>query len=435
MNERIFPISRRTFVKTASLSLAAASLSSPLFGQSIGKRTIKVAVVGCGGRGTFMLGKFIAAATILDRNVEVVAVADAFEDKATALGLKHTVPGKGTHWGFDSYQKVMASTAEYVILATPPNFRPLHLEAAVNAGKHIFLEKPIAVDGPGIRKVIELGETAKGKGLAVVAGVQRRHDINYQRNKALIDAGAVGQIVSGFVSWSANVPWFWSRQPGWSDADYLARNWLNFLEMSGDHIVEQHVHNLDVANWFIGRVPVAAVGFGGRARRQTGNQYDFFAIDYDYGDGVRVNSQCCQISGNYNRIGEFFRGTEGEVYGGGKLTGKEVAIPELRSDSPESTVQEMVDLIRSVEKDQPLNTTQIVAEATATAVLGRIAAYTGKMVRWRDLMVDPKSPFYNLQVGPDPRAFETGAIQLPVEGVAPLPGDGGPIRDKAAPVA
>jgi len=425
-------LSRRNFVKSASLTLAAASLTGPLFAQSPGKRALKVAVVGCGGRGGFMLGKFIAAAKVMDRQVEVVAVADAFEDKATGVGLKHGVPAKSTHWGFDSYQKVMASTAEYVILATPPNFRPLHLEAAVNAGKHVFIEKPIAVDGPGIRKVIQLGETAKGKGLAIVAGVQRRHDINYLRNKAMIDAGAVGQIVSGFVSWSSTVPWFWSRQPGWTDADYLGRNWLNFLETSGDHIVEQHMHNLDVANWFIGRAPVSAVGFGGRARRQTGNMYDFFAIDYDYGDGVRVNSQCCQISGNYNRIGEYFRGTEGEVFGGGKLTGKKISIPDIKTDTDDSTVQEMVDLIRSVEKDNPLNTTRVVAEATATAVLGRIAAYTGKMVRWRDLMVDPNSAIYSLQVGPDPRAFETGAVQVPPEGVVPIPGDGGPIRDKAA---
>ncbi len=435
MNEIISPISRRNFVKTASLTFAAASLASPLFGQGLGQRTIKVGVVGSGGRGTFMLGRFIAAAKLLDRNVEVVAVADAFEDRAKALGLKHTMPANAIHWGFDAYHKVMASTAEFVILATPPNFRPLHLEAAVNSGKHIFIEKPIAIDGPGIRKVIQLGETAKGKGLAVVAGVQRRHDISYLRNKALIDAGAVGQIVSGFVSWSGTVPFLWSRQPGMTDADYLARNWINFLEMSGDHIVEQHMHNLDVANWFIGRVPVSAVGFGGRARRQTGNQYDFFAIDYDYGSGVRINSHCCQISGNYNRIGEYFRGTEGEVYGGGKLTGKPVTIPEIKTDSEDGTVQEMVDLIRSVEKDQPLNTSRLVAEATATAVLGRMAAYTGKMVRWRDLMVDEKSAFYNLQVGPDPRAFETGTVQLPPEGVAPLPGDGGPIKDRAAPAA
>ncbi len=428
-------ITRRSFVKTASVSLAAASIATPLFAQGPGQRTVKVAVVGCGWRGGFMLGKFIEAAALLDRKVEVLALADAFEDKATELGLKHGVPPKATHWGFDSYQKVMASSAEYVISAAPPNFRPLHLEAAVKAGKHSFVEKPVAIDGPGIRKVIELGETAKGKGLAIVAGTQRRHNLGYLRNKALVDAGAVGQIVAGVVNWNGKVPWIWTRQPGWTDADYLARNWVNFLETSGDHIVEQHMHNLDVANWFIGRVPVSAVGFGGRARRQTGNQYDFFCVDYDYGEGTRVNSQCCQISGNYNRVGEYFRGTAGELFGGGKLTGKTVSIPDIVLDSPNSEVQEMVDLIRSVEKDQPLNGARAVAESTATAVLGRIAAYTGKLIRWSDLMVDPKSEYYSLRVGPDPRDFETGNVQIPPENVAPVPGDGAPLPDRAKPRA
>lgn len=417
-------ITRRHFVKSATVTMAAASVAAPLFGQGGSSKTVKVAVVGCGGRGRHDLGKFMEACELLGKKAEVTALADAFEDSAQNLAKHFNVPANRAMWGYDSYLKAMESDAEYVILTAPPNFRPLHFEAAIAAGKHTLAEKPIAVDGPGIRKFIELGEKAKSRGLAIVAGTQRRHQLGYLRNKALIDAGAVGQILGGVVSWNGSVPWIWERKAGWDDAEYLARNWLNFVELSGDHICEQHVHNLDVANWFIGRTPVSAVGFGGRARRETGNQYDFFSVEYDYGDGVRIHSQCRQISGCYSRVGEFFRGAEGELFGGGKLSGKDVSIPEIKVDTEDSEMQEMIDLIRGVESDKPLNEALAVSQATATAVMGRISAYTGELVRWSDLMENKKSPHYSMTLEPKAKDFEKGSVKLPEENQAPVPGDG-----------
>jgi predicted dehydrogenase len=194
--------------------------------------------------------------------------------------------------------------------------------------------------------------------------------------------------------------------------------------------VEQHVHNLDVANWYLGRHPVSALGMGGRARRKSGNQYDFFAIDFDYGEGVHIQSQCRQISGTYKRVGEFFRGTEGEAHGGGRIDGRDVSIPEIEVVSDDGSVQEMVDLINSVIDDKPLNEARQVAESTAVAVMGRLSAYTGQIVRWSDMMENPESEFYAMSAVPSPEAFETGSVIMPPEGVIPTPGDGEPIRRK-----
>ncbi|MCB1133573.1 MAG: Gfo/Idh/MocA family oxidoreductase, partial [Verrucomicrobiae bacterium] len=294
------------------------------------------------------------------------------------------------------------------------------------------IEKPIAVDPPGCRKVIEIGEKAKKKGLAIVAGTQRRHDIAWLTNKAMIDEGAIGTILGGTVAWNGTVPWIWGRERDWEDRDYLVRNWLNWTELSGDHIVEQHVHNLDVANWFLGRPPKSCVGFGGRARRETGNQFDFFSLDLDYGDGVHIHSQCRQISGCFNRVGEFFRGTHGESYGNGKIKGKDVKIREIKVDSDDGSVQEMVDLLRSIYKGDPLNEAKNVAESTATAIMGRLSAYTGKLVQWADLMQNPKSEFYNLTIGSHAKDYESGNVVMPMENVVAVPGDGIAVRRKTA---
>jgi myo-inositol 2-dehydrogenase / D-chiro-inositol 1-dehydrogenase len=415
-------IDRRSFLGSATL--AGASLAAaPAFAQGAAgsSKKVKVGLIGCGGRGNGALGDFMAACKILGLEAELTAAGDAFQPAAEATGKRHGLSADRCFGGFDNYHKVIASGCDYVIMATPPAFRPLHFAAAVEAGKHCFIEKPVAVDPVGARSIMATGEKAKAKGLAVVTGTQRRHMADYLRNKALIDAGAIGTIKGGVVQWNGVVPWTKPRNAGESNASYLARNWVNFNEMSGDHIVEQHIHNLDIAVWFLGRLPVTAVGFGGRARRQTGNMFDFFSVDYDFGDDVHIHSQCRQLSGAYGRVGELFTGTDGVCYGGGKLKGKDVTIPEIKLDTDNGMVQEHVDLIRSVMTGKPLNDAQRIADVTMVAIMGRISAYTGELVRWNDLVKNDKSPFYNLELKPTAADFEKGDVSMPEE-APPVPG-------------
>lgn len=415
-------INRRSFLGNTTL-LGASLAAGSLFAQNATgtPKKLKVGLIGCGGRGNGALKDFLAACKILGIEGEVVAVGDAFKSQADGTGQKFGVPANRCFDGFDSYQKVIATDCDYVLMATPPSFRPLHFAAAVEAGKHCFIEKPVAVDPVGARSVIATGEKAASKGLAVVAGTQRRHQEGYLRNKALIEAGSIGTIKGGVVQWNGTVPWTKRRNEGESDADYMARNWLNFNETSGDHIVEQHVHNLDVAVWFLGRLPVSAIGFGGRARRETGNMFDFFSVDYDFGDDVHIHSQCRQITGAYGRVGEMFTGTEGSCYGGGKMNGKDVKIAEIKMDSDNSMVQEHVDMIRSVNVGKPLNEARTIADSTLVAIMGRISAYTGELVRWNDLTANEKSPLYSMACTPAAIDFEKGSVTMPAE-VPPIPG-------------
>ena len=425
------PIDRRSFLGTTTL-LGAGLAASSLFGATLGASTkkLKVGLIGCGGRGSGALKDFLEACKILGIEGELVATADAFKACAEAVGKNHGLAAQRCFGGYDAYQKVLASDCDFVVMATPPAFRPVHLAAAIEAGKHCFIEKPVAVDPVGARAIIATGEKAAAKGLAIVAGTQRRHSADYLRNKALIDAGAIGQIKGGVVQWNGRVPWIAPRRASETDASYLTRNWLNFWELSGDHIVEQHVHNLDVAVWFIGRLPVSAVGFGGRARRETGNQFDFFSVDYDFGDGVHIHSQCRQISGTYETVGEMFSGTEGVCFGGGKLIGKHVEVPQVKVDSSNAYVQEHVDLIRSVLAGKPLNEATNVAQSTLVAIMGRMSAYTGGFVRMADLLQNEQAPLYNFASTPAALDFEKGAIKLPAE-VAAIPGNDGKVSTRA----
>lgn len=418
-------INRREFVKTVSaISLShVLSTSTGLF--AAGQEKIKLGLVGCGGRGTGALGDCLKAAEHLGIQAEIVALGDYFLDKAKQAAQSFKVSEERCFAGIDAYKKVIASEADVVLLVTPPAFRPVHFQAAIDAGKHVFMEKPVAVDAPGARQVIETGKLAAEKKLAVVAGTQRRHQAVYRRNQLAVKNGQIGKVISGRVSWLWPALWYKTRIEGESDADYMIRNWVSFTEMSGDHIVEQHLHNIDIANWFIGRPPESAMGFGGRARRKTGNQYDFFSVDFDYGDDIHIHSMSRQISGCYDRISEWFAGTEGIMWGDIEPKGgykKEIAMPDFEEPFG-PYVQEHVDLLRGIVKGEPLNEAKQVAESNLAAILGRISAYTGQLIRWRDL-VDPSanSAWYNHRLSPTAEDFEKGTVVAPADDVIPIPG-------------
>ncbi len=420
-------VSRRQFLKTTSSILAASTV--PAIGSSLfaaGNQHLKVALIGCGKRGKVAIGNFLEAARHLGVKADVVALADYFKEPTKGPAARFGIPQENCHIGPKGYKDVMASDADVVLLVTPPNFRPVHFEAAIKAGKHVFMEKPVAVDAPGARKIIKAGKLATQKGLAVVAGTQRRHDKKYIETQYAVSNGAIGDIRGGKVWWCSEQLWYKERQPGEDDASYMIRNWLNFTEMSGDHIVEQHIHNIDVANWFIGRHPDIALGFGGRARRKTGNQFDFFSVDFDYREGVSIHSMCRQINGGYKRNSEFFTGTLGTTWGTGNSTKgfpKKVTIPKIECIS-NPYVQEHIDLIRSIIDGKPLNEANNVAESTLTAIMGRISAYTGKPVRWRELTDEMfGSPWYYKKSKPSPEDFENNTVKAPPENKAPIPGN------------
>jgi myo-inositol 2-dehydrogenase/D-chiro-inositol 1-dehydrogenase len=430
--------SRRDFMKTsatavASLSAVSMGLSSRAYAAGLDR--VRVGMIGCGGRGGGAATNCLEA----DEGVEIVAMADVFQDRvdksidgirqwceknSQSFERRFKATRDTTFLGFDAYKKLLAlRDVDMVMIATPVCFHPVHLEAAIQAGKHTFVEKPAGVDPPGMRKVIAAGELAKQKGLAIVVGTQRRHQARYLQNAHAVAEGAIGKIKAGRIWWCGGLRRVLHREPGQSDAEYMVRNgnWYCFSQMSGDHIVEQHCHNVDVANWFIGRPPVQALGFGGRARRKGGNQYDFFSVDLDYGDDVVVHSMCRQVNGCFGRISEQFIGTEGSVWGDGKLVGKKVDVPEFEEKGG-PYVQEHRDLIKSMREGKPLNEARHLAESTMVAIMGRISAYTGQIVRWSDLTSE-RGPWYNLTLKPGPPDFEQGTVIAPQENVIPLPGE------------
>lgn len=419
---KIGGVSRRNFMRTSAVSLAVALGGKSVLFAGPAKKKIKIALIGCGGRGNGALENCMEASKHVEGlELELVATADWFKQKAEKTGEKYQVPASKCFGGADAYKKLLETDVELVLIATSPNFRPVHFDAAIKAGKHVFMEKPVAVDPPGARRIIETGELAKKKGLAVVAGTQRRHQANYLRTKYALEQGAIGKIRGGCIWWCGGALWFRTQEPGESDADYMIRNWVSFTEMSGDHIVEQHVHNIDVANWFIGHPPVRALGFGGRARRKTGNQFDFHSVEFDYADDLHIHSMCRQINGTYGRVSEHFVGSEGSTWGDGKMeSAKNIDVPQFPDRN--AYVQEHVDLLNSILKGEPLNEARNVAESTLTAIMGRIATYTGQMVQWSDLTEKTSSQWYNLTLKPTAEDFEKGEVVAPEDDVAPIPG-------------
>ncbi len=390
-----------------------------------GKEELKVALIGCGVRGTSALQDIQDAATHLGINLKIAAIGDYLPERIRDAAEKLKISPDIGFSGIDCYKKIVAADIDAVLLATPPAFRPVHFAAAVAAGKHVFMEKPAAVDAPGARSILETGQLAAEKKLTVVAGTQRRYEAPYLTTFEAIRQGAIGDIRAARIWWCQKTQRRFERQPEWNDAEYMVRNWINFVEMSGDHIVEQHIHNIDVVNWFIGRPPEKAIGFGGRARRRTGNQYDFFSVDFDYGQDVHVHGMCRQIDGCYDRHGEYFVGTEGATWAtgpGAKGFAKTISVPEY-SGLQNPYAQEQLVFIQSILNGQGHNDAESVAQSTFSAILGRISAYTGQMVRYQELTDESAgSKWYHFSMSPGPLDFERGTVKLPQEGIVPLPG-------------
>ena len=390
-------ITRREVIKTASLASIAAAFPGGLWAAGASEK-IRVGLIGCGGRGS---GAAVDCATA-SPDVEIVALGDLFPDmlEASLKELNAKLPGrvKATpetcFTGFDAYRKVLATPVDLVILASPPFFRPQHLAAAIEAGKHVFTEKPVAVDPLGVRSVIATAEKAKARNLAIVAGTQRRHQAHYVELMKRIHGGDLGEIVSGQAYWNMGALWVeraaenWTNKTAknWSDMEWQVRNWLFTTWCSGDHIVEQHVHNLDVMNWAFGTHPVKATGMGGRAARtdpQYGNIFDHFAVEYEYANGARILSMCRQTQGAAENVSERVVGTSGFSYSDstdGYIKGAKAW--DSGQASPNPYVEEHKDLIASIRAGKPLNEGRQVAESTMTAIMGRMSAYTGRAISW-----------------------------------------------------
>jgi len=306
--------------------------------------------------------------------------------RASLIKEGHAIDQDNCFTGFDAFEKLVAlPDINYVILATPPGFRPAHLRAAIAAGKHVFMEKPVAVDAPGIRSVIESGEMAKQKGLAIVAGTQRRHEFSYIETIKRLHDGAIGEIQSGQVYWNQGLIWGrpWGNQV--SDMENQLRNWYCYTWLCGDHIVEQHVHNLDVVNWIMQAHPIRAYGMGGRQVRhgkEHGHIYDHFAVEYEYANGARMFSQCRQIDGCTDRVGEFVVGTKGTSSPEGNIQVKGGESWAFSGRNPNPYHQEHADNIAGIRAGKPLNEARQVAESTFTAILGRESCYSGQWLEW-----------------------------------------------------
>ena len=363
---------------------------------------LKAGIIGCGGRGTGAAQNFLDAAP----NVSVVALGDMFSDriencrKILKERYHQNIPDNRCFTGFDNYRKVTDAGVDVVIIATPPAFRPEQFKYAVNAGKHVFMEKPVAVDPVGVRSIIADSRKALTQGLCVVTGTHRHHWRCYIESYRQVQSGLIGEIVGGNVYFNQNMLWYRSKEKNWTDMEWMIRDWVNWTWLSGDHIVEQHVHDLDLFNWFSGQRPVKATGFGARHRRLTGDQYDMFSVDYLYEGGYHVHSMCRQIDGCHNNISAVIQGTKGAWIGGGEdrnhhtitdLKGNVIWQFDFEKEKEnfqqlDGHALEHVGWINHIRDNQPICQGEETAVSTMTAIMGRISAYTGAQVTWDEVM-------------------------------------------------
>ncbi len=383
-------LSRRQFLKTSSLVAAsAATVSFPNLVRAQNKRTLNVAIVGVGGRGTGAGGNFLEAAKVTGVDAKIVAVADLFPESAANAKKHFGVADDKCFSGFDAYLKALqVPEVNYVILATPPGFRPGHFTAAVAAGKNVFCEKPVAVDGPGLRLMYAAGEAAKKKGLKVAVGTQRRHDPHYIETIKRIHDGAIGDVTALRAYWVNTGPIWHRGMNGNTDLERQIRNWYHYIWLCGDHVVEQHVHNLDVCNWVAGATPVKAWGMGGRQQlgEKPGEIWDNFAVEFEYANGVHLHSYCGQIKRDFGSVSEAVVGSKGTSNPAGSIKPLGGDSWRFEGKTLEPQVQEHVDLITAIINEKEMNEVKQITDSTLTAIMGREAAYSGSVVEWDDIL-------------------------------------------------
>ena len=439
-------ISRRTFIEKSSLlaggtilagSLGACSSTGSTMAPAVfagGSDTLKLAVVGCGGRGTGAAQQALKA----DAGVELVAVADAFADRANKCvsslqrafgGERIKVTPDTTFIGFGAFKQAI-DMADVVILATPPGFRPEHFEYAVSQNKHIFMEKPVATDSYGVRRVLAAAREAEKKKLNVVVGLQRHYQPSYLETLKNYREGGVGEIVSGQVYWLSSGVWVRPREPGQTEMEYQMRNWYYFNWLCGDHILEQHIHNIDVANWFIGDHPISAQGMGGREVRKGpdhGQIFDHHFVEFTYASGAVISSQCRHIPNCVDRVEERFQTTGGSVYtdgsNNGKITNhsgeKVFGYSGMFDKSPYQIEHD--ELFASIRSGGVINTAENGANATMSAILGRMATYSGQEIKWDKGLAStkrmvPDSSKLDWDVNPPVMPERDGLYPVPVPG-------------------
>ena len=438
-------LSRRRFLKDSSAAVAGAAAVANLpfivTSHAVPDDPIRIGVIGCGGRGTGAVLDALGAATnviypaagyhtedakagavVQEKNIKVVALCDLFPDRINRcreqlrkLTPPIEVPTEMCFTGFDGYKKLLAvPEINYIIHATPPHFRPQHVLDAVKAGKHVFMEKPGAVDGPGVRLLLEAYEIARQKRLGIAAGTQRRHMRGYQETIKRIHDGMIGEIEYLRCYWNGGVIWVIERTQEMTDMEWQLRNWNYFTWVGGDHIVEQHVHNLDVMNWVMGTHPIKAYGMGGRQARRApihGHIYDHFAVEFEYPNGIRMFSQCRQMDHTESRVEEAVVGTKGISNCANYVRPKDGQLWRFREQEVNPYQQEHRDLIASIRAGQPINEAKNLAESTLTGIMGRESAYTGRTVEWEQALNS------SLRYGPE--KYEFGPLPFPE---VPVPG-------------
>jgi myo-inositol 2-dehydrogenase / D-chiro-inositol 1-dehydrogenase len=430
MNEPTPPtpgiLTRRHFLKSSSAVVAGAALANlslERMAHAAGSDELKIALIGCGGRGSGAADHALNTHTL--GPVKLVAMADAFENRLTGAlnGLKNKhgdrvdVPEDRRFVGFEGYKQAIA-LADVVILATPPGFRPMQFEEAIRQGKHVFAEKPVATDAPGVRKFLAAAEESKKKGLKVGIGLQRHHQKGYLETIKRIHDGAIGDVTALRVYWNGNTPWVRERavlekqyNRKLTEMEYQMHNWYYFVWLCGDHIVEQHIHNHDIGNWVKGKYPVRANGMGGvqvRKGRDYGEIFDHHAVEYIYDDDSRMYSQCRHIVGCWNSVSEHAHGTKGQA----NISGHQIMAGGDRwrhrgQGDMDAFQQEHFDLFDAIRNNKAFNEAHNGAMSTMTSILGRMCTYSGKEITMEDALKSEKSYF------PDKLAWDALPKSLP----------------------